>query len=84
MWNVGVGVGCDQAAAVSVPDDDCVLQDLKLQDAHATSWVNRAKQVREGGRLFGLERVNVWSVFVGRVRLEGTQCMRGCGMDGGA
>lgn len=38
--------GCDQAAAVSVPDDDCVLRDLKLQEALAVNWMNGAKQVR--------------------------------------
>lgn len=44
--------GCDQAAAVSVIDEDCVLQDLKRAEARAVHWMSCAKQVRR--------RVSVW------------------------
>lgn len=48
--------GCDQAVAASVTDDDCVLQDLKLQEALAVRWINRAKQVRKSASVYG----DVW------------------------
>jgi histone demethylase JARID1 len=40
-----------EAVSVSVTDDDCILQDLKLQETYATRWIISAKQViGDGGR----------------------------------
>lgn len=41
------GDGCEQAAAVSVTDEDCVLRDLKVAEARAVHWMNCTNQVRE-------------------------------------
>lgn len=67
-------------------DDDCVLQDLKVQEALAVNWVNRAKQVRKSASMFvsccfDVMRAPCWARRLGEVIVFAVGCVHGCRKD---